>query len=297
MGQGPRTGNSVPVSGTFTTDRHYGFGVADQNEPTKTNQTKTIPEFFAEAPDTDSMEIWGRFWDILGGLRDRVEERFELTPHPSSAQFGNWRSGSFEGSLNTYTGPEAEWVVHSWIGNRSQGILDMNFQVWLGPHVEVPHLVVVFGTIPKVFHYSDLTPRKELATNVEYMKKYYEPANEDFLEFRGDDRFTWSVSHGAYMRSIISPVGHSYTAERTDDVIESLEKRVGSRFDRWLGWVDSAEPVPEAERADLSARDHYLRENIYRLDPMNALASRFMKPDMVEALIEARFGAEQLAGR
>ncbi len=260
-------------------------------------QTKTIPEFFAEAPDTDSMEIWGRFWDILSGLKDQVENRFELTPHPSSAEFGDWSSGSFEGSLNTYTGPEAEWVVHSWIGNRSQGILDMNFQVWLGPHVDVPHLVIVFGTIPKVFHYSDLIPRRELATDVEHLERYYEPANADFLEFRGDDRFTWSVSHGTYMRAIISPVGHSYTAERNEDVLDVLEERVNGRFDRWLGFVDSAEPVPDDERPQLQARDHFLREHIYRLDPMNALAANFMDAAMVEQLIGARYGAEQLAGR
>ncbi len=260
------------------------------------SQTKTIPEFFAEAPDTDSMEIWGRFWEILGGLNDRVHERFELSRHSSSEPYEQWSSGSFEGSLNTWTGPEAEWVVHSWIGNREQGILDMNFQVWLGPHVDAPHLVIVFGTIPKVFHYSDLTPRRELATNVGYMQKYYEPANDDFLEFRGDDRFTWSVSHGTYMRSIISPVGHSYVAERDDDVLDTLGRRVESRFQRWLGYVDSADEVPHAERAAMSERDHFLREHTYRLDPMNALASNFMEADMVERLIDARLGAAQISG-
>ena len=259
------------------------------------SQTKTIPEFFAEAPDTDSMEIWGRFWDILSGLRDRVLDRFELEPHASSAPYENWSSGSFEGSLNTWTGPEAEWVVHSWIGNRSQGILDMNLQVWLGPHVDVPHLVLVFGTIPKIFHYSDLIARRELATDPEYMNRYYEPANADFLEFRGDERFTWSVSHGTYMRSVISPVGHSYVAERTEDVVDSLDERVRSRFDRWLALVDSAGETPSSQRRDLRARDHFLREHIYRLDPMNALAAKFMDEEMVETLIEARFGAAQLA--
>lgn len=260
-------------------------------------QTKTIPEFFAEAPDTDSVEIWGRFWDILGGLLERTRERFELEPHPSSEPYRQWASGDFEGSLNTYAGPEAEWVVHSWIGNRAQGILDMNFQVWLGPQVDVPHLVIVFGTIPKVFHYSDLVPRRELAVDVDHLRRYYEPANEDFLAFRGDDRFTWSVSHGTYMRSIISPVGHSYTAERSEGVLDALGERVGARFERWQGYLDAAEPVPEEQRGQLSARDHFLREHIYRLDPMNALAARFMDQDMVERLIEARFGAEQLKGR
>jgi hypothetical protein len=259
------------------------------------HQTKTIPEFFAEAPDTDSTEIWTRFWTILTDLKDRVAAELEFEPHPSSAEFAEWTSGSFEGSLNTYSGPEAEWVVHSWIGNRSQGILDMNFQVWLGPHIDVPHLVIVFGTIPQIFHYSDLTPRRELSTEVDYMKRYYDSVNADFLDFRGDDRFTWSVSHGTYMRSIISPVGHSYTAERSEGVVETLQDRVEDRFTTWLDWVRAAEPVPESERSALTERDHFLRENIYRLDPMNALAEKFLEPGMAARLIDARLGAEQIA--
>ena len=259
------------------------------------HQTKTSPEFFSEAPDTDSMEIWTEFWSILTDLKDRVATELEFEPHPSSAEFDQWTSGSFEGSLNTYSGPEAEWVVHSWIGNRSQGILDMNFQVWLGPHIDVPHLVIVFGTIPQVFHYSDLTPRRELATDIDYMTRYYDSVNDDFLAFRGDDRFTWSVSHGTYMRSIISPVGHSYTAERTDEVVEALRERVEDRFTTWLDWVRAAEPVPESERAALVQRDHFLRESIYRLDPMNTLAEKFLEPGMAARLIDARLGAAQIA--
>ncbi len=63
----------------------------------------------------------------------------------------------------------------------------------------------------------------------------------------------------------------------------------------WLGHVDTASATDLAERPALVERDHFLREHIYRLDPMNALASKFMEPDMVQRLIEARFGAAQLA--
>jgi hypothetical protein len=97
------------------------------------------------------------------------------------------------------------------------------------------------------------------------------------------------------MRSIISPVGHSYTAERTEDVVEALRDRVERRFATWLDWVRTAEPVPESERPVLARRDHFLRESIYRLDPMNALAEKFLEPGMAERLIDARLGAEQIA--
>jgi hypothetical protein len=101
------------------------------------------------------------------------------------------------------------------------------------------------------------------------------------------------------MRSIISPVGNSYTAERTDDVVDTLEAEIQTRVDRWLGWVDAAQSssalaVPDGERPALVARDHFLREHIYTLDPMNTLAAKFMDQEMVDTLIRARFGADQM---
>ena len=66
------------------------------------------------------------------------------------------------------------------------------------------------------------------------------------------------------------------------------------RFQTWLGWVRDAEPVPEDERPALAARDRFLREHIYRLDPMNALAEKFLEPGMADTLIDARLGAEQI---
>lgn len=261
------------------------------------NETKTIPEFLAEHPDVDVRPIWERCFGILTDLLADVRSTFAVEPHHSSADYGSWvaPTGGWKGSLNTFTGPEAEWVVHSWIGDPEHSILDMNLQVWLGPHVDVPHLVLVFGTIPKVFHYSDYVPRRDLAMDLDYVGRYYDAANEPYLALRGDERFTWSVSHGTYMRAINSPVAHSYVAEPTDDVLDTLEERVRERFATWLGWVRAAEPVPEGQRAELSRRDHALRRQIYENDPMNALGRKFLGDDLAGRLIAARFGEAQIA--
>jgi len=138
---------------------------------TSSVQTKTIPEFLAEAPDVDTTELWAAFWEILTEAKDRITAELDVQPHPSSADLGSWTTpdGGYEGSLNTFTGdPDngVEWLVHSWIGNRKASILDMNLQVWLGPHIDVPHLVIVFGTVPNVFHFSDLVPRRDLMTDI-----------------------------------------------------------------------------------------------------------------------------------
>jgi hypothetical protein len=260
-------------------------------------ETRTITEFVRDNPDVDSMEIWRAYWDILSGLADRIFERFELERHPASAGLESWEHGAFEGSLNTYTGPQVEWFVHSWIGNRRNSILDMNVTVWLGPHIDVPHLALVLGTVPHLYHYSDLLARRDLAGDADYLQRYYEPENPHFLEWRGDERFEWSVSHGTYMRAVLSPVGYSFMTQRSDEHLAVIRERVEARFDRWLAMVDAAEPVPEEQRAALRTRDHYLREHCYTLDPMNELAKQFMGPEMVERLVPIRYGREQMAGR
>jgi hypothetical protein len=258
--------------------------------------TTTIHEHFAANPNVDNSEIFDRFWAILTRLRDRLAERFSFTRHEACAgrEYYQVPDGSFEGSLNAYTGPEIEWFVHSWIGNRKNSILDMNINVWLGPQIDVPHLSIVFGTIPKLFHYSDLLARRDLMTEIDYLRRYYEPHQQDWLQLRGDPRFLWSVSHGAYMRAILSPCGSSFTAERETANIDALEAYVEKLFARWLSYVDAATPVPPSERAALRARDHFLRESIYRLDPMNALAQKFLGPELTEALVTIRYGKAQI---
>ena len=264
-------------------------------------QTKTIPEFLAEAPDVDSSELWRAFWEILSEAKDEITAVLPVEPHSSSADLGSWTSGDggFEGSLNTYAGdPDAgaEWLVHSWIGNRKASILDMNLQVWLGPHIDVPHLVIVFGTIPNIFHFSDLVARRDLMTDVAYLERYYEPENSEWLGLRGDDRFTWSVSHGTYMRAFLSPVGNSYVAaERSDDVVETLRTEVRRRVQTWLRWVREATPVPVEERETLRRRDHQVRTFGYTLDPMNELSKRFLGAERVDQLVSVRAGLGQIA--
>jgi hypothetical protein len=257
-------------------------------------QVKTIHELVAESPDEDVRATWEAMWGVLTEAKEKVVAELPVELHPSCADYEYYTPGSFEGSLRTYTGPGVDWLVHSWIGNRQASILDMNLTVWLGQQVDVPHLCLVIGTVPLLYHYTDLVPRRDLAVSPDYLARYYEPANEEWLRFRGDDRFTWSVSHGAYMRSIISPVCHSLMTERTDENMALVREHVLERVDRWLDLVCNAEPVPEADRPALRRRDHELRRLCYSLDPMNALAAKSMGEETVEKMVALRMGAETL---
>ena len=262
-------------------------------------ETKTITEYFDENPNVDNTEIFNEFWRILSDLREKLEKRFSVRNHATSDGYEYYQTpdGSYEGSLNTFSGDVVEWMVHSWIGNRKASILDMNFTVWLGPQIDVPHLGIVFGTIPKIYHYSDCLPRRDLMANYDYLAKYYEPFNQEYLKLRSDSRFETMVSHGSYMRAILTPIAANYVTERDLQIIPVLEEYVHKLFDYWMSLVENAEILPESEQREISKRDHYLRQACYKYDPMNALSRRFLGDELTDTLVNARMGQAQIRSR
>lgn len=260
--------------------------------------TKTIDQFLTENPDVDVSKAWERSFSILTDIKNRIAERFselELDPDCEGREYYTSPNGEFEGSMQAWSGKGIEWLVNSWIGNRKASILDMNATAFLGQETDVPHFVMVFGTIPKLFFYFDLIPRSDIRTDEEYLDKYYGgEANTDFLELRGHPNFQWSVSHGQYMRALLSPSAISMSAELTDENMDVLEDFAYRFLNRWLGWLDNAQPVPAEKRTELQRYDHKVRELGYRLDPMNKLAAQVFGEDQVETMIDVRMGKAQM---
>lgn len=259
-------------------------------------ETKTIMEFLSESPDVDVSRAWERCWGIHSAIVDRVRDRFEVTRHPSTAGEDYFKSPDeqLEGSFKAYSGAEMDWLVHSWIGNRRASILDMNATAFLGQQTRVPHLVIIFGTIPKLYFYAEYTPRVDLRVNPDYLAKYMEPVNDGFLQFRADPNWTRFVSHGVYLRALMSPVAVSSTAELNDDNISTCERYLEGFVDRWFRWLDEAETVPEDERAALQDFDFTVRELGYRTDPMNVLPRRVFGEAEFNRRLEMRIGLEQI---
>jgi hypothetical protein len=260
---------------------------------------KTITEFLAEQPNVDVSRAWERCWGIHAGIVERVKQRFPVTKHPSTEgrEYYTSLDKSMEGSFNAYTGPQVDWLVHSWLGNRKASLLDMNATVYLAQQSRVPHLVVIFGTVPKLFFYADYTPRVDLRMDMDYVNKYYEPANVPAIQFRGHRNFTWNWSHGTYLRGLMSPVCTSVMGELTDENIGLCEQYLKGFVDRWFGWLDEAEanPLPASERVAQQKYDYFLREAGYRTDPMNVLAQRGFGQAEFEKMLDIRIGMQQIA--
>jgi hypothetical protein len=245
----------------------------------------------------DVSRAWERCLGIHSKIVDRVRDRFPVKRHPQNEGQDYWTSPDkqLEGGFWGYTGEEADWVVYSWLGNRKASLLDMNATCFLSQQTRVPHLGVIFGTIPKLYFYAEYTPRVDLRTHYDYLVKYYEPANEDFLKFRSDPKWTRFVSHGTYLRALMSPVAVSSHAELNDENITTCEKFLAKFVDRWFRWLDDAETVPEGERAAQQAYDYRVRELGYRTDPMNVLPQRILGPEIFNQRLDMRIGTQQMA--
>jgi hypothetical protein len=266
-------------------------------QTTRGTETKTIMEFLAESPDVDVSQAWERCWNIHSGITDRIRARFDVTRHPSTAGEDYWTSpdGQLEGCFKAYSGSEMDWLVHSWLGNRKASILDMNATAYLSQQNRVPHLSIIFGTIPRLYFYAEYTPRVDLRTDHDYLVKYYEPANEEFLRFRSDPKWTRFVSHGTYLRAMMSPIATSAHAELNDDNIATCEKYLVKFVDRWFRWLDDADTVPEGERAAQQDYDYKVRELGYRMDPMNVLPQKVLGMQEFNRRLEMRIGVQQMA--
>ena len=260
-------------------------------------ETKTIMEFLAENPNVDVSKAWERCLGIHSKIVDRVRARFPVQRHAQNEGEDYWNSPdkNLEGGFWGYTGEQVDWLVYSWLGNRKASILDMNATAFLSQQTRVPHMGVIFGTIPRLYFYAEYTPRVDLRTNYDYLVKYYEPANEDFLKFRSDPNWTRFVSHGTYLRALMSPVAVSSHAELNDDNIATCEKFLTKFEDRWFRWLDDAETVPENERAAQQAYDYKVRELGYRMDPMNVLPQRILGMEEFNRRLEMRIGTQQIA--
>ncbi|MEH6549366.1 MAG: hypothetical protein V7711_15480 [Pseudomonadales bacterium] len=262
-----------------------------------TADTKTIDQFLAENPDVDVSNAWERCWGILTDVKEKIASRYtglQLHPECAGREYYKSPNGEFEGSFKAWNGPGMDWLVSSWLGNRKASILDMNATAWLGQETDVPHFVMVFGTIPKLFFYFDFTPRCNLMVNPDYLAKYYEPINERYLALRGNTNFQWSVSHGSYMRSLTNPSTQSLMGDLNDSNISILEDYAYGMLDTWLGWLDNAQPVPEAQRAAQQEYDFTVRRLGYELDPMNKLAVQVFGEGEVDNMLNLRMGKSQM---
>ncbi len=185
---------------------------------------KYVQEHLDEAGPSDVTATFADWQALVERLKDKVAARFELQRDPSTEPLeafddGGTGSGA-RGRVRGYTGPEIDWMVHSYMENASQGFCNVHLTIWLGPQVRVPHFGMALGCFPQGWLYLDSVPRSYLVTDTESFDKYYEPVNARWEQVRNDhDCLEPFVSRSAFVRAGLSPTAFCYMApgRRPDD--------------------------------------------------------------------------------
>ena len=129
-------------------------------------------------------------------------------------------------------------------------------------------------TLPDIFFYLDYIPRTDLLTDLDYLERYYEPVNQLFLNLQEEPSLSMYTSKSVYIRQFMSPIGLCYTSPATNDTVNLLRTFANEMLERWINWVEEAEPVPEDIRTALAEGDLFLRRSSAERDPGNKLAEQ-----------------------
>lgn len=254
------------------------------------SETRSVEALLADGGVVDHAGLFAGLWGVIGELRALIDRRFVLRAElePSLASYAN-PDDSCRGELRAYRGPGVERLVQAWLGAPERGFMNLHLNVWLGPETLVPHLAVVLATVPDLFVYLDCPARVDVASEPEYVDRYYTEGNARLLELSADPGFVPFVSRSPYMRAVQSPGALCFMVRGADGA-QRMRGLAREHVQRWLGWVAAAEAVPEDRRAALAERDLRLRRSIVERDPANAVAERMLGAELTRRLVAALWG-------
>ena len=262
--------------------------------------TRSLIDQIAARPEIDNRATFDALWGTLGELFEKVSERFELHPDPSTADLQPYQAidgSGAGGSLSTFVGPEIDWLVFSWVGNPRASFSNMHLTVNLSSKFDAPNLGLALGTAPDLFMYMDFFPRKDLVANPEYMDKYYRELNEEHLRLQDDAELTSFISRSLYMRVAQTPASLCFTAPDNARNMETVLGTARKLVDQWLVNFDKSAIVAEADRPAQAARDEFIRREIAVRDPMNALVERMYGQELTAKLVDALWGGRRELAR
>ena len=263
--------------------------------------TQSIEELVSANPDVDNQENFAALWGLLGDMLDKIKARFDIEMDPCCKDLQPYEGQPGTGAtgyIGAYAGDGIDWLIHSWTGNPKASFTNMHLTISLGAQIDVPHFGFALGTVPDIFWYMDYVPRVDMLVNTDYADRYYygEP-NDTFIEMDRNPAFTPFVSREFYTRLAQSPNSVCVGAPFNDENFATVERLAHRQLDRWLGWIDAAEPVAESKRAALSARDELIRRTICERDPANVVVDKLFGEELGRYLVKTLWGGTRTLPR
>lgn len=151
------------------------------------------------------------------------------------------------------------------------GLLEeLTINVWMGPSYDTPHMLLTFGEAGDGQYYvtADYVPRgpNVLGSDPQYLGMYYGPdvqqAWSDAYPPPGQasDSFPLRPAYEFESRLLDSPCRISVVGMDASKASTLATQHV----ERFLAWVDQAEPIPARSRGAFNMRDDKLRQYFFR---------------------------------
>ena len=270
-------------------------------ESTVGETLQTVQQLIDESGPVDVTWIYEQWRDKLAGLMAKVTDRFELTQDPSTNGLeaeGAWGSG-IHGQVQCFAGPDIDWMVYSWMADPKNGFANLHITISPGAHVDLPIFGLAFANFGvRPWGFVDLVPRRDYATDWDYLQKYYGSLNDRWLDLRRQNpQLDWFTSPSAYIRAVTSPTAFCYSGPMTQQTVDIIQGHAEEVLDTWLGWWDTAEPTPLEDRDALAAQTEALRRTVAEHDPANEQGVRLFGADVTDQLVAALWGANRTLPR
>jgi hypothetical protein len=263
--------------------------------------TQSIEEMVGANPDVDNQENFEALWGLIGEMLERLKSRFELTMDPCCKElqpYNGLPGTGATGYIGAYSGPEIDWLIHSWTGNPKASFTNMHLTINLGPHTDVPNFGFALGTVPDLFWYMDYVPRCDMLEHPEYADRfYYGETNDTFVEMDRNPVFKPFVSREFYTRLAQTPNSICVGGPINEATLATVRELAMRQLDRWLSWVDAAEPLPEDQRMALAARDEFVRRTICERDPANVVVDTLFGKELGDYLVKTLWGGTRTLPR
>ena len=263
--------------------------------------TQSIEEMIDANPGVDNQENFETLWGLIGEMLEKVKSRFELTMDPCCSDLQPYQGlegTDAKGYIGAYSGPEIDWLIHSWTGNPKASFTNMHLTISLGPQIDVPHFGFALGTVPDIFWYMDYVPRYDMLVHPEYAERFYYGENNDtYIEMDRNAAFTPFVSREFYTRLAQTPNSICVGAPFSDETVGIVRELAHRQIDRWLDWVNAAEPVSGDARAALAERDLFVRREICERDPANVVVDKLFGEELGRYLVKTLWGGTRTLPR
>ncbi|KAF5738212.1 hypothetical protein HS088_TW13G01108 [Tripterygium wilfordii] len=233
---------------------------------------------------------------LIAALETRLDSHLLPVSLPPDVEFYQNETNSSQGSLCIRKGRDSspiDFMLASWLHLKQpsgDAFNITNLQVYLKPTTNAPHFQfeLVQCSPTYLIFFLDLTPRKDLVLNPDYLKTFYEHNQLEPLRRQLDELVPESkpyFSSSLYFRQVVSPTGIlvSIKSEAADGRIEEIMRdNISPIANQVLGlWIDecdfegSGNVVGENEKSELEKRDYMIKSKAVQMDLSASMPLQF----------------------